>query len=326
MKVDNIWQIFGLTQVILSLAVRGQDEVEFPDADVAILDEEDNYIEDYEEDYNYDYDEKVYDYELEQPALDLEEEIEEDILEDLDSVAMDNVVTLTLSEGTTTTSTTTTTTTTTTKTTTTSPPKQPSRNIFITLVIGGTGLSGSTPNIEVLPSAYRSYNSNYNNNNNLQRTIPSLPSVSDQSFYSAGDKKKEIATTGCPQQTPISVYFWGHPVPSAHFSLHWAGADDLHHRLCAAHPLWLDLQTRSEMWRIGIVVATTSCVLVSQTSKCYPFINHQSLTVPIAGTCYVMNVFSRSWQPTGGTLSLYRRHSSISRVGRYLLSVGGYRY
>ena len=105
LKVETLWQILRLTQVILSLAVKGQDEVEFPDADVAILDEEDNYIEDYEEDYNYDYDEKVYDYELEQPALELEEEMEEDILEDLDSVAMDEVVTLTLSEGTTTTTT-----------------------------------------------------------------------------------------------------------------------------------------------------------------------------------------------------------------------------
>ena len=89
-----------MTLVILSLAVRGQDEVEFPNADVSILNEEDNFIEDYEEDYNYDYEEKVYDYELEQPALDLEEEFEEDTLEDLDSVAMDEVVTLTLSDGT----------------------------------------------------------------------------------------------------------------------------------------------------------------------------------------------------------------------------------
>ena len=50
------------------------------------------------------------------------------------------------------------------------------------------------------------------------------------------------------------------------------------------------------------------------------------LIINIAGTCYVMNVFSRSWQPSGGALTLYRRHASLSRVGRYLLSVGGYRY
>ena len=130
---------------------------------------------------------------------------------------------------------------------------------------------------------------------------------------------------GGGQETRVGVG-WGRPGAPAQGGRGGAGADDLHHRLCAAHPLWLDLQTRSEMWRIGIVVATTSCVLVSQTSKCYPPINHQSLTLPIAGTCYVMNVFSRSWQPSGGTLSLYRRHSSISRVGRYLLSVGGYTY
>ena len=95
------------------------------------------------------------------------------------------------------------------------------------LVIGGTGLAGSNPSIEVLPSAYSSYSSN-----NLQRTIPSLPSVSEQSFYSAGCHNRNLEN-------------FAHNVHN--FSLHWAGSDDLHHRLGTAHPLWLDLQARSAM-------------------------------------------------------------------------------
>ena len=128
-----------------------QEEVEFPDADVAAFDYDNNDV-DYDEDYgNYDYEEKTYDYELEKPALDFaEEDIEED-LEDLDSIALDEAVTLTLTDGTSTTTTTTTTSTTTTTTTTARPVSQP--NVFITLVIGGQSPSGPSPNIEILPSA-----------------------------------------------------------------------------------------------------------------------------------------------------------------------------
>ena len=54
----------GFIQVFLILTsnqANGQEEVEFPDADVAV---NDDFGEDYDENYdNYDYDEKTYDYE-----------------------------------------------------------------------------------------------------------------------------------------------------------------------------------------------------------------------------------------------------------------------
>merc|ERR550532_2281782 len=43
------------------------------------------------------------------------------------------------------------------------------------------------------------------------------------------------------------------------------------------------------------------------------------------GSCYNLSLQSSSvWQPSGGSLATYRKHSTINRVGRYLLAVGGY--
>ena len=60
-------------------------------------DESDDYSDDYGT--TNDYEETTYDYELEEPAA-LEEETEEEVLEDLDNIAVDNTVTLELGEAT----------------------------------------------------------------------------------------------------------------------------------------------------------------------------------------------------------------------------------
>ena len=39
-----------------------------------------------------------------------------------------------------------------------------------------------------------------------------------------------------------------------------------------------------------------------------------------------MNLVSRAWTPSGGAFSSYRSQPSVSRVGRYLVAVGGYRW
>ena len=70
----GMWLLLGLCQVFTVLTVRAQsEEVDFPEAEVVSLDQElDSY-----DDYGYDdYEEKVYDYELEQPKLELEAELE----------------------------------------------------------------------------------------------------------------------------------------------------------------------------------------------------------------------------------------------------------
>ena len=58
-------------------------------------DESDDYSDDYAT--TNDYEETTYDYELEEPAA-LEEETEEEVLEDLDNIAVDSTVTLELGE------------------------------------------------------------------------------------------------------------------------------------------------------------------------------------------------------------------------------------
>ena len=103
-----------------------QEEVEFPEEGVE-ADYDAEYVDVNDIDYDTgseDYEEKSYDYVLEKdPVIDIMEE-EEDIIEDLDSVAMDEGVTLSLSDVKT--------------TTTTEPPAPPPprRNVFISLVIG----------------------------------------------------------------------------------------------------------------------------------------------------------------------------------------------
>ena len=69
-----MWLLLGLCQVFTVLTVGAQsEEVDFPEAEVVSLDQElDSYG-----DYGYDeYEEKVYDYELEQPKLELEGKME----------------------------------------------------------------------------------------------------------------------------------------------------------------------------------------------------------------------------------------------------------
>ena len=100
--------------------IGAQEEVEFPNGDG---DYEVEYVDiNQVNDDSLDYVEKNYDYVLEKdPVKDIIED-SEDIIEDLDSVAMDDGVTLTLSDVKT--------------TTTTTPASLPKRNVFITLVIG----------------------------------------------------------------------------------------------------------------------------------------------------------------------------------------------
>ena len=103
-----------------------QEEVEFPEEGVE-ADYDAEYVDVNDIDYDTgseDYEEKSYDYVLEKdPVIDIMED-EEDIIEDLDAVAMDEGVTLSLSDVKT--------------TTTTEPPAPPPprRNVFISLVIG----------------------------------------------------------------------------------------------------------------------------------------------------------------------------------------------
>ena len=69
-----MWLLLGLCQVFTVLTVGAQsEEVDYPEAEVVSLDQElDSYG-----DYGYDeYEEKVYDYELEQPKLELEGKME----------------------------------------------------------------------------------------------------------------------------------------------------------------------------------------------------------------------------------------------------------
>ena len=69
-----MWLLLGLCQVFTVLSVGAQsEEVDYPEAEVVSLDQElDSYG-----DYGYDeYEEKVYDYELEQPKLELEGKME----------------------------------------------------------------------------------------------------------------------------------------------------------------------------------------------------------------------------------------------------------
>ena len=70
----GMWLLLGLCQVFTVLTVGAQsEEVDYPEAEVVSLDQElDSYG-----DYGYDeYEEKVYDYELEQPKLELEVELD----------------------------------------------------------------------------------------------------------------------------------------------------------------------------------------------------------------------------------------------------------
>lgn len=225
---NSLWVILVLLQVFLSLC-RAQEEVEFPEEEVAAVDSDYDaeYVDVNDVDYS-DYDEKTYDYEFEkEPVIDVIEEEEDDILEDLDAVAMDDIVTLTLSEERTTT------------------PPLPRRNVFVTLVIGGFSPTGPLPSIEVLSPRIG------------LRRLPALP-----------------YTTGGGQEYCSAAY---------------TGRD--------------------------LISCTSGSALLTPYGWVYT-----------PGSCYNLNLFGPiSWQPSGGALTSYRRSSTISRVGRFLLAMGGYR-
>ena len=107
-----------------------QEEVEFPEDDVGVVGDEYDaeYIDVNDLEYDTDsadYVEKNYDYVLEKDPVIEVMKAEEDIIEDLDAVAMDEGVTLMLSDVEITTT-----------TTPSPPPPPPRRNVFISLVIG----------------------------------------------------------------------------------------------------------------------------------------------------------------------------------------------
>ena len=111
--------------------VDAQDEVEFPEDGIENVGEEYDaeYIDvndlEYDDDTP-DYEIKNYDYVLEKDPVTEVMEVEDDIIEDLDAVAMDEGVTLTLSDAEPTTTT----------TTTPAPPPPQRRIVFVSLIIG----------------------------------------------------------------------------------------------------------------------------------------------------------------------------------------------